>query len=58
MPSYIMHSGIALYQGKQCILDDQTTKFKGVLRTVEIHCIKVHSHLCMVEVNHNRVQCV
>ena len=54
--SYILHSGIALDQGTQCLLRGRTTKYKGALCIVEIHYNKVHYPLCMLEVHHTRVK--
>ena len=51
-----MHSGIALDQGTQCLLHGRITKYKGALRTVEIHYTQVHYLLYMVEVHYTRVK--
>ena len=56
MPSYIMHNGITLDQVTKCLLHGRPTKYKGALRTVEIHYTQVHYLLYMVEVHHTRVK--
>ena len=56
IPIYILHSGIAIDQGTQCLLHGRTTKYKDALRIVEIHYTQAHFLLYMVEVYHTSVK--